>query len=152
MKIYNNYSVSEDGTVINTNTGRILKAEITKYGYRRITLCFRGNKERWLLHRLVAALYIPNPDNKPCVNHIDGDKGNNHVDNLEWVTHAENEQHSVDVLGKRSPSGKRHYAWKLSEEVVSEMKRLRYVEGISCHAIAKMFGENHQLVSVATRR
>ena len=60
----------------------------------------KGKKD-WLAHRLVAETFIPNPHNKPQVNHIDGNKANNHVDNLEWSTNSENNKHSYDVLGRK---------------------------------------------------
>jgi hypothetical protein len=62
-------------------------------GYKSIKLA----KREVMLHRLVAQNFIPNPEHKPVVNHKDGNKENNHVDNLEWVTYAENTQHAVDT-------------------------------------------------------
>lgn len=113
MKEYlDNYKVYENGTVQRIkpsvqgqgmrtdNVGKFLKPETQKTGYQRVTLCNKGKTKRFLLHRLVALVHIPNPDNKPCVNHKDGNKQNNAVDNLEWVTYSENEYHSYNILGK----------------------------------------------------
>lgn len=80
--------------------GKSLKVEVMQDGYSRIVLMKEGVKKRYMCHRLVAETYIPNPDNKPYVNHIDGNRSNNCVENLEWCTQSENERHSVDVLGK----------------------------------------------------
>ena len=77
--------------------GKSLKVEVMQDGYSRIVLMKEGVKKRYMCHRLVAETYIPNPDNKPYVNHIDGNRSNNCV---EWCTQSENERHSVDVLGK----------------------------------------------------
>lgn len=70
--------------------GRILKPHTDKEGYKGIVLCINQKRKTFRLHRLVAAAFIPNPDNKPCVDHIDGDKSNNRADNLRWVTTKEN--------------------------------------------------------------
>ena len=59
-----------------------------------------GIKKRFMCHRIVAQEFIPNPNNKPFVNHIDGNPANNKAENLEWCTQEENEQHSVNTLGK----------------------------------------------------
>lgn len=80
--------------------GKSLKVEEMQDGYKRIVLMKDAKKKRYMCHRLVAETFIPNPDNKPYVNHIDGNRGNNCVSNLEWCTQSENEQHAVHTLGK----------------------------------------------------
>lgn len=67
---------------------------VDKYGYPVITLCVDSKPKKFTIHRLVSIAFIPNPDNKPQVNHIDANKFNNSVDNLEWVTALENHQHA----------------------------------------------------------
>ena len=79
------------------------KQEITKDGYRRVVLMKEGVKQRYMIHRLVAQAFIENIENKPYINHIDGDKGNNVVSNLEWCTNSENVLHA-DSIGLRSMS------------------------------------------------
>lgn len=75
---------------------RILKSILTKKGYYNISLYKNGKSKNFRVHRLVALHFISNPENKPQINHIDGDKSNNHVDNLEWCTASENTQHAYD--------------------------------------------------------
>lgn len=88
------YVVTELGTIINSSTQRELKLD-NNQRYSRIKLYLNGKKVNFLVHRLVAEAFIPNPDNKPYINHIDGNIYNNHVSNLEWCTQAENVQHAV---------------------------------------------------------
>lgn len=95
-----NYTSSENGVISNNNTGRILKQD-TSTGYSTVVLSNNGTKRRFLVHRLVAEIYIPNNEGKPCVNHINGIKTDNRIENLEWVTYSENERHSHDILGKK---------------------------------------------------
>lgn len=96
------YFITEDGKVISSaykgKVGRYheLKDSSDHDGYRIITLNHRGKKYTRKLHRLVADAYIPNLYNLPQVNHIDGDKSNNTVDNLEWVDSVSNIHHAMD--------------------------------------------------------
>lgn len=85
-----NYAVSENGDVKNKKTGRILKPVLTKNGYLRVTL--DGKLIR--VHRIVALAFLGNENNYPQINHKDGNKQNNNVENLEWCTASENIRHA----------------------------------------------------------
>lgn len=88
IKNYNNYSISNLGNVRNDKTGRILKYYSKPNGYKQVQL---GRKMvPQYVHRLVATAFIPNYENKPQVNHKNGNKSDNRVENLEWVTASEN--------------------------------------------------------------
>lgn len=76
---------------------KILRPTITNQGYEMVVLSKSGKFSYPTVHRLVAIAFIPNPHNKRTVNHIDGDKTNNVVSNLEWCTSSENNQHAYDV-------------------------------------------------------
>lgn len=115
------YSVSNTGRVKNNRTGYVLKPLMIR-SYYSVRL-YRQNECKWKrVHRLVAGAFISNPNSKPEVNHIDGDKTNNCVENLEWVTTSENQLHAIYILGKKSPS---EHLKKMSE---GNRKRIRCLE------------------------
>lgn len=97
------YSITENGECYNNNTGKFLKGQISNSGYLNYNLTLPdGTKKRKYAHRLVALAYISNTENKPEVNHIDGNKLNNNVNNLEWVTPSENQLHNTEISNKIS--------------------------------------------------
>lgn len=104
------YQISNDGRVRTLNykrTGRVqvLTGFTDIRGYKSVHFRIGGagsKKKYYLIHRLVAELFIPNPENKPFVNHKNGKRDDNRVDNLEWVTRSENEKHKIYVLNKKS--------------------------------------------------
>lgn len=103
IKLFTNYTIHKDGTVVNDLTGHVLKGSINNCGYNRIQI--GSDRKRYFQHRLVAMTYLPNPENKTQVNHIDGNKLNNHVDNLEWCTASENQQHKHVSLNSNTSKG-----------------------------------------------
>lgn len=114
---------SKYGTLRNY-PGKPLKVEEMKDGYKRIVLMKDAKKKRYMCHRLVAETFIENPNNLPFVNHIDGNRGNNSIDNLEWCTQEENEQHAVNVLGK-TMKGKTNPKTVLCVELNKTFKSMR---------------------------
>ena len=92
MLTIDDYEITRDGQVINKTNGHILKPQPNGKGYLRVSI----SKQLKFVHRLVAEKYIPNPENLPQVNHIDGNKLNNSVENLEWVSNQENRNHAVE--------------------------------------------------------
>lgn len=86
------YFISENGEVLNSKTGRFLKNQDNGKGYRKITLTINGKPYQTYVHSLVALTYCPLQKGKKQVNHIDGNKSNNHFSNLEWVNNSENQK------------------------------------------------------------
>jgi len=97
---YTKYFIDERGDVYSASTynGRGGEAVRRKLclNKRRGYVYIRTSSRNYIVHRLVASAFLPNPDSKPEVNHKDGDKTNNHIDNLEWVTAKENTWHSIE--------------------------------------------------------
>ena len=87
---YPNYVVYDNGRVQNIKTGRFLHPQFFGNGYLRVGLSKDGKPKQFLVHRLVAEAFLPNPDNLPVVNHKDGNPSNNNVSNLEWCTQEYN--------------------------------------------------------------
>ena len=92
--IETDYSVSTEGEVRKDTTNYIL-SQSSQQDYKFVTLLINGQQKRMRVHRMVAMTFIENPDNKPYVNHINGIRYDNNVENLEWVTQSENIQHAV---------------------------------------------------------
>jgi hypothetical protein len=97
---YPTYEISSAGRV--RRGGKFIKGVAMNRGYMRVSLSMDGKSKGFFVHRLVAQAFLDNPENKPQVNHIDGNPSNNYVSNLEWATAQENERHSFEVLGKQS--------------------------------------------------
>ena len=135
------YIITKNGEVINKHNHRKLKPQLNGKGYLRVII---GNK-RYFVHRLVAQKYISNPKNKLQVNHKDGNKTNNCVNNLEWVTNQENRNHAIKnnlhVYGDKCS-----YAKLNSQQVLTILDLLKSNK-YTLVEIANMFGVNRATIS-----
>lgn len=138
---YENYEVSNYGRVINVKNGKqkVLKSQLIKSGYEIVGLSVNSKSISKTVHRLVADAFIINKDNKPQVNHINGIKTDNRVENLEWNTISENTKHAFNVLGIVTNGIKSR---KIPIDKVNDIKKL-YSLGHTQKEIAKMY-EVHQ--------
>lgn len=103
-----NYDIYDDGRCFSHKTNKFLTPQMSvKYPTYNLTFN-NGIKRKVKVHRMVAESFIPNPENKPCVNHIDGDTHNFKIDNLEWVTESENSRHALQTglksVGDQTPN------------------------------------------------
>ena len=137
IKGFPNYVINSDGTVMNSITGRYLKPEVTSNGYARVTLSAFGQTKRYLLHRLIAELFITGrSSDRNVVNHKDCNKLNNKSTNLEWTTMQENVDHAV--TNNRYDVGEDHTNSKYSNELIS-LIYLAFKNGLSRKEIMERF-------------
>ena len=135
----NDYIITKDGKIINKKRGNILKPQLNGKGYLRVSI----GKKLMFVHRLVAEKYIPNLNNLPQVNHKDGNKLNNSVDNLEWVSNKQNREHALEnglhLCGEQC-------SWsKLKEKNVIYI--LEHYPEISIKELALKFNVNRNTIS-----
>ena len=114
------YKVSINGKILKSNTNRL------GYIYFSLTknLCLRS----FTIHRLVALAFIPNPENRPQVNHINGVKSDNRVENLEWATISENMNHAIKTGLKIAPKDFNHYNSKFKKEDIINIRESKLSE------------------------
>lgn len=141
------YQVSNIGNVRNTKRNKNLKIWKHRTGYMLCKLYWNGKKNTLAVHRLMAIAFIPNPDNKPQVNHKNTTKHHNRLDNLEWVTNSENQIHAF-ANGKISRvSGSKHHASK--KVIQSDLSGQKINEWESMNKAAKQLGIQNNSIYLA---
>jgi hypothetical protein len=150
IKGFEDYVITEEGKVFSRKTNSYMTTTLSSRGYPRVRLSNNGKRYTKTVHRLVAESYIPNPENKPQVNHIDGCKTNNSIFNLEWCTSSENLKHAFK-LGLRDGKGENHSQAKLNEVKVRVIKRM--IEGnVKQKDIAGFFNIHFGTVSAIKKK
>ena len=119
IKIHNSH-----GTVMKERRNKLKKVYINERGYCKVSVIINSQSKRVSVHRLVAMAFITNPENKPQVNHIDGIRNNNYVENLEWCTATENVRHAWDNGLNKAKKGEEVAHTRLTNEEVIEIKKL----------------------------
>ena len=148
---YPQFEISNCGNICRIATGKVLKRAIGSTGYYQVSVSLgkKGTYKTFKIHREVAKAFIPNPSNKPHINHIDGDKLNPHVSNLEWATHADNMRHAFDNNLIVMPKGEDCHNSVLKESDILFIRK-NYSpygkNGLSGRELAKLFNVHHETI------
>lgn len=142
------YQVSNYGNFKSFKSGewKTIKPFEGKLGYRFIDFMDRCKRDRWKVHRIIATIFIDNPNDYKMVNHIDGDKHNNHADNLEWCTASHNIKHAYDTGLKPKLTGERHGRSKLTQLQANEIKTECISGKLTQVEVGKKFGVSRAAV------
>ena len=129
---YPKYLIYRDGRVQNKKSKVFLKPRDDRRGYDQVYLSREGERKNNKIHRLIALHYIPNPEGKPQVDHIDRNRGNNNISNLRWATPSENNENqnrrTDNTSGHRNISYyKRNDLWMYKKEMSGQMVQRRFI-------------------------
>lgn len=140
------YEITENGTIRNAITHKLLKQQVNKHGYSIVMMHISKKPINCRVHKLVAETFLGSCPDGYVVNHKDGNKRNNHVSNLEYVTSSENNIHALrmklrkpanmTVFAKR---GEEHYHASITDALATEILKCHYVTGYGCRRLAKVF-------------
>lgn len=153
IKQNQNYSINENGKIRNDNTKKLKQSYVNKQnGYLYVDLWENNKSTKYSVHRLIAEAFLPNPESKPCIDHKDGNRQNNSLDNLRWASYSENNSR-FGTLGvrsepiivkcyeeKRKKRGGGHIAWAkiISEEKYDRIKDAAEAFGVTIGNISNM--------------
>lgn len=154
------YRIYRDGRVTSSKSGRerLLSTHVARSGYPAVGLKNDGRTVVHTVHRLLALCFLPNTENKPQVNHIDGDKLNNALQNLEWCTDSENKRHAYSLgIMPRSTVRQRASRLKLADKMIAARRRFGENDisairdarrkGETCRSIGARYGCSDSIIS-----
>lgn len=146
----NRYLITSYGRVWSIRTHRWLKYSVPSNGYAQVGLSLNNKCTNYMIHRLVAKTFLQKPINKDYVNHIDGNKLNNCVNNLEWVTRSENEKHAFANKLKKPTRGELSGQSKLTWEQIKIIRQMYNEQHYSTRQIAKIFNVGKSTIQSIT--
>lgn len=134
MKMHNKYC---------TVYGKKLKPYVAQNGYIKVLLCSNYKLKNFLLHRLIAIAFIENKNNLPDINHIDANKNNNSIENLEWVTKSQNTRHMISLGRHKTPfiKGDKNPFIKIKSKDHKKIKTM-LDSGLTVAAVSRIFKVN----------
>jgi hypothetical protein len=140
------YSVNKSGDVYSHRYKRILHPIKQKHGYLRVRL-YNSKEYKWyLVHRLIALTFIPNPENKKTVNHKDGNPSNNHISNLEWMTQRQQMLHAYKTGLRKKSLGSNHPNSKFNEKDIVKIKEMCF-NGVSQRKVAAIYNVHYSTIN-----
>jgi hypothetical protein len=142
--------VQKDGREV-PYKGKIRIPSLCVHGYFKISIQTKGFRKFVGVHRLVAKAFIPNPENLPFVNHKNGVKTDNRLENLEWCTASYNTQHAYDLGITYAPKGENHPKSKLTDNDILFISELYKTKSFTQKEIGVIFNVNHSLISRVVR-
>tara|TARA_R110001583_G_scaffold7231_1_gene36087 strand:- start:784 stop:1251 length:468 start_codon:yes stop_codon:yes gene_type:complete len=122
---YNNYLIFEDGKVYNQKFKRYLRPAVNGIGYLHVILYQDRKRKTAMIHRLIGTYYIPNPENKPYIDHINRNRTDNRIENLRWSTHSENQQNTG--VSKNNKVGIKNICYNKSKDRYQYQKKINKV-------------------------
>lgn len=137
------YEASENGEIRHVEKKNIRKPRLNRYGYLQMNFSRNdgsGKNDTMLIHRLIAITFIENPSNLPEVNHKDGNKQNNAINNLEWCTSSTNQKHAFKTGLQKAQRGEKHCGAKLT---LQQVKQIRKLYTNSCYSQQELAGLFH---------
>lgn len=143
------YSISPSGNIYNDKKKTSITLKDNSGGYKQVGLYTSKGRVTCLVHRLVAQAYLENPNNFPIVNHLDNNRANNHVSNLEWNTIQGNSDHMVKQ--GRSAKGSSNGNSILSEVQVKEVRKLHLL-GVSKRSLARLLNVDRTVISAIIQK